>query len=692
MDCQEDYLNDAVRLDMSSDKSKKKIKLVNEMEHAEKSKIRLKKSIKYLLTQSLKFSNFFKQKLDEHLHFNESDLKDVSRHDETSFEGQEDFASLTKNLDVTKKLKYFEGGTLKPYQVEGLTWLIILFENGLSGILADEMGLGKTVQVIALICHLYERHLDGPYLIVAPLSTIPNWVSEFKRFSPKIPVILFHGNKEERHYLERQINSKHYLDGKLVKPVIITTFNIPLIAGKYLSTHVYQYLIVDEGHRLKNHLSKLSLELQKLKSSNRLLLTGTPLQNNMTELWSLLNFILPHLFTDLKSFSDFLLMDDIENNESESASLVSTLHQVLSPFMLRRLKTDVLIDLVPKKEVLVYCPLSNLQLSLYKYILEKNIRQLKDPNGVEEVDDEPKSKRRCNQMPKKYTEYDSEDSDFEAEADIDQFVPMTQETKKLVAPFVCRLTMQNPAIMFKKVVNHPYLVHFPLDPNSPVKKLLVDEQLINQSGKMLVLEAMLAKLHAGGHKVLLFSTLVMTIHLIEEFLIMRNYEYRQLDGSLRLESRRAAIEEFNNDPNVFIFLCSTRAGGLGVNLTAADTVIFFDRDWNPQVDIQAQDRCHRIGQTKPVMIYTLIAKNTIDERILHCGNVKRKLEKVVIKDGQFKDVVKRTKLLDFDFEELKKILESSDNIHTIHTNGFVLTDEELNVLMDRSELYKQMKK
>ncbi|KAK4876072.1 hypothetical protein RN001_012494 [Aquatica leii] len=667
---------------MAPKKSRKKIRLANEIQYAEESKIRLKKSIKYLLTQNLKFSNFFKQKLEEHLydlHFNERDLKDDSRYDQSS----------SKNLDVLKtKLKFFEGGSLKPYQVDGLIWLINLFENGLNGILADEMGLGKTVQVIALICHLYERNIDGPYLIVAPLSTIPNWVSEFKRFSPQIPIIIFHGNKEERRNLARQIQSKHYLDGKLVKPVIITTFDIPLLAGKYLSTYViYQYLIVDEGHRLKNYLSKLNHTLQKLKSSNRLLLTGTPLQNNMTELWSLLNFILPHLFTDLKSFSDFLL---IEENESEPTSSVSTLHQVLSPFMLRRLKTDVLMDSVPKKEVLVYCPLSNLQLNLYKYVLEKNLTKLKDPNGVEGLD-EPKTKRRCTQLPKKYTEYDSEDSDFKVEADTDQFIPMTQATKKLVAPFVSRFTMLNPTMMFKKVVNHPYLVHFPLDPNSPVKKLLVDEQLVNQSGKMLVLEAMLAKLHAGGHKVLIFSTLVMTIHLIEEFLIMRNYEYRELDGSLDLESRRASIEEFNNDPNVFIFLCSTRAGGLGVNLIAADTVIFFDRDWNPQVDIQAQDRCHRIGQTKPVMIYTLVAKNTIDERILHYGNVKRKLEKVIIKDGQFKNV-KRTKSLDFDFEELKKILESTDNVHKIHINGFVLTDEELNVLMDRSELYEQMGK
>ncbi|KAF5306994.1 hypothetical protein FQR65_LT07217 [Abscondita terminalis] len=662
---------------LNDSKSKpKKSKKVISQEHVDKRK--QEKSIKYLLKESLQFSNYFKEKLQGHLNSNES------KYNEDSFS-----ASPTGHLGISQKLKFFEGGTLKPYQVEGVTWMTILFENGVSGILADEMGLGKTIQVIALICHLYEMHIDGPYLIIVPVSTLMNWMLEFKRFAPKIPVIKFYGNEEERFRLQQSLKKSYNLNGKMVKPVIVTTYGTPMLTNM-LRQNVYQYMIVDEGHRLKNHESKLRRELLNFRTSNKLLLTGTPIQNNLNELWSLLNFIVPHIFKDMESFSSFVLMEDLEDNKIESTDLISKLHQVLAPFMLRRLKSDVLSDMVPKKEVLVYCPMSDLQLKLYKYTLEKNIKQLKNP--LEILEDETdlvntKRRRTCENYADLFKTY--EDCSFDPE----EYVGASSnavEAEVPVAPFISRLTMQNPMMMCRKIVDHPYLVHFPLDPNSTIKELLVDENLVKSSGKMLVLEAMLSKLHEGNHKVLIFSTLVMTLHLIEEFLIMRNYQYRSITGSMKVESRQASINEFNNDPNIVVFLCSTRSGGLGINLTAADTVIFFDRDWNPQADLQAQDRCHRIGQTKPVLVFTLITKNTIDDRVIQCATQKRKLEKIVIKDGKFKNVISKKTSVDLDLEELQKILESSETAHKIQSNGFVFTDEELNVLLDRTELYDQM--
>ncbi|XP_018333272.1 lymphoid-specific helicase-like isoform X2 [Agrilus planipennis] len=664
------------------------------------------KSMKYLLSKSVKYSNFFQEKLQKYnidpktkrkKPLQEIKVEDWMDNNTVLHSNKKEKNTKDNTIDVTKQIKYFEGGTLRQYQIEGLTWMIVLFENGVNGILADEMGLGKTVQVIALICYLIQREIKGPFLIVAPLSTIPNWISEFKRFAPKIPVVLLHGNVYERNDQIRNILQREYkLEGKPVQPVVVTTYSVPFLVGNFFRSLKWQYVIVDEGHRLKNANSKLSQELRCLTTVNKLLLTGTPLQNSLIELWALLNFLLPHIFTDMDTFASLLMLEDVDNGkivqEEEKNNVISTIHKVLAPFMLRRLKSDVMTDLVPKKEVLVYCPLTELQRDLYTYIIQKNIAKLRGQDN-EVVDDEPKRKRACVLKKTSYvekTENDVEDLFYE-EFIKEEEALLKKNLNRERVHFIYRITLQNNMMMFKKVVDHPFLVHFPLDPTSKEKKLLVNEDIVTQSGKMLVLDAMLAKLKKKNHKVLIFSTLVMQLDIIEDYLIMRDYKYCRLDGQQKLSQRQENIEMFNKDPETFVFLISTRAGGLGLNLTAADTVILYDRDWNPQADIQAQDRCHRIGQKKPVVVYSLVTKNTIDEQIIHCGNLKRRLEKIVMQDGKFKSLKGDDKArAELDLEELQRLLNLSDYSQKIHSNGYVFSDEELEKLLDRSDLYKEL--
>ncbi|CAG9772280.1 unnamed protein product [Ceutorhynchus assimilis] len=613
------------------------------------------------------------------------------------------------DYDVTKHLKYFENGQLHSYQIDGVKWMYMLHANCTNGILADEMGLGKTIQVIALICVLLEIKTQGPFMIIAPLSTIPNWENEFKRFAPQIPIVTITGASESRFEKMPLIKKKYKIGDFETFPVVIMSYQVPLMEINALNAFKWKYIIVDEGHVIKNHNTRLAKVLRIFRSENRLLLTGTPLQNNIEELWSLLNFLLPNFFRDMSTFSDILLMDDLKDEnkliqEEVSNSLVSKIHKVLAPFMLRRCKKDVLFNMVPKKEVTVYCPMSPLQIKLYDYVIARNIQGLQGL-PTDDIDlDGPRPKRKCiRKMDYSFRSLDryiknaclmKPSRDIEDETNIPGLIidkcdlnMNNSELQKYKKEVMVRLTMLSCMMMFKKIVNHPYLVHFPLDPNSKEKRLLINEELIKSSGKLLVLDTLLPELKKRGHKILLFSQLCMGLDLIEEYMILRNYEYRRLDGSDKLAARSKNMQEFNTDPNVFVFLLSTRAGGLGLNLTGADTVIFFDRDWNPQMDIQAQDRCHRIGQTKPVVVYTLTTKNTIDEHIIGTGQVKRVLEKVVISDGKFKTLsLNNRERTENVLIELRKALKKpEDDDCYIYSN-----DLELNRLLDRSDLYAQL--
>ncbi|KAF3827778.1 hypothetical protein GH733_001013, partial [Mirounga leonina] len=497
--------------------------------------------------------------------------------------------------------KHFTGGVMRWYQVEGMEWLRMLWENGINGILADEMGLGKTVQCIATIALMIQRGVPGPFLVCGPLSTLPNWMAEFQRFTPDIPTMLYHGTQQERRKLVKNI---HKRKGTLqIHPVVITSFEIAMRDRNALQHCYWKYLIVDEGHRIKNMKCRLIRELKRFNADNKLLLTGTPLQNNLSELWSLLNFLLPDVFDDLKSFESWFditslseTAEDIIAKEREQ-NVLHMLHQViLTPFLLRRLKSDVTLEVPPKREVVVYAPLSKKQEIFYTAIVNRTIANMFGCSEKETVELSPTGRpRRRTRKSINYSKID--DFPNELEKLISQMQPEVDRERAVVETNIpieseVNLKLQNIMMLLRKCCNHPYLIEYPIDPVT--QEFKIDEELVTNSGKFLILDRMLPELKARGHK----------------------------------------MHSFNTDPDVFIFLVSTRAGGLGINLTAADTVIIYDSDWNPQSDLQAQDRCHRIGQTKPVVVYRLVTANTIDQKIVERAAAKRKLEKLIIHKNQ----------------------------------------------------------
>ncbi|KAG5333444.1 HELLS helicase, partial [Acromyrmex heyeri] len=608
------------------------------------------------------------------------------------------------STDIVPTLPKYFCGNLRNYQLKGLEWLKLLHKNGLSGILADEMGLGKTIQTIALICHLVEERQAGPYLIIAPLSTISNWLMEFERFAPAIPVFLFHGTIKERDAVRMKIKCTHPVeDNYKTQPVVLTTYEIPLYESKFFQSLRWKYIIIDEGHRIKNYKCKLLKVLHDIRSMNRLILTGTPLQNNLSELWSLLNFLLPEIFNDLDTFESWFDVKELQYQhgtekllkQEEEKHVLSSLREILKPFMLRRVKSEVCLEIPPKKELIVYAPLTELQYDLYKAVLNYDLEMLSKievPDLIIQTVNGERPKRQCF-LRSPYGSIKDKSKDrvlnisVQENNNIEPYKKPTKSEDKLSKwkqytdvternrEFLVRINYQNRTPMYKKIVNHPYLVHCPLDSTGLPK---IDTDLIRSSGKLLVLDAMLAKLKMRGHKVLLFSTMTMILDMIEDYLTLRDYNYVRLDGATKIEARKQNIVAFNNDPDMFLFLISIRAGGVGLNLMGADTVIIYDSDWNPQVDIQAMARCHRIGQTKPVVVYKLCTKGTIDEAIMKRADAKRILEKIVM-SKELQSINMNTLL------EMKKLMESKE-YKIVASEKEVFTEMELNNLLDRSDM------
>lgn len=552
------------------------------------------------------------------------------------------------------------GGTLRDYQLEGIRWLCNLFENGLNGILADEMGLGKTIQVIGLIAHLKGLGVRGPFLVTAPLSTLMNWANEFAKFAPDIPCFVYHGSATQRKaFRTRELAKARRGDADF--PVVITSYEVILADAKTFNSlgFVWKYIIIDEGHRLKNMDCKLVRELKRTRSENRLLLTGTPLQNNLTELWALLNFILPDVFDDLALFESWFSFTpdssvpgaataaahDVLAGDKK-AEVVSKLHEILRPFLLRRLKVDVVDEMPSKTEVFVYCPMAPMQRAYYQMILDGTIRAA---------------------MEAKYGKFRG--ASFKTNG------------------------AKNRAMQLRKCCNHPFLFDEPMDASGNVS---TDARIVDASGKLQVLDKMLATLQRNGHKVLIFSQMTRVLDILEDFVDWRGYRSCRLDGSTKLQDRQDQMDAFNKrgstDDDIFCFLLSTRAGGLGINLIAADTVIFFDSDWNPQQDNQAQDRCHRIGQTKEIVVYRLVTENSFENRMIARAIEKRKLERVVIQRGHFKhehqlrssDMAAPAALTN---DELEELLRDDVRIRTGVESGGI-QDDELARILDRDFVVK----
>ncbi|KAL7751591.1 ATP-dependent DNA helicase Hrp3 [Sorochytrium milnesiophthora] len=469
---------------------------------------------------------------------------------------------------------YVTGGELREYQKLGVSWMLYLWSRNENGILADEMGLGKTVQTItALNILFHEFQVYGPFLVVVPLSVIHSWQSEFAKWAPEMNVIVYVGNREARSMIRdyefHQINERSKKQ-HLKFNVLVTTFELILKDQAELGAIKWAFLAVDEAHRLKNSDSQLHEALKDFKTANRLLITGTPLQNSIRELNALIQFLMPDKFSDLEEF-------EFDYGDEHQEAKIRTLHERLKPFMLRRLKRDVEKSLPNKTERILRVDLAPLQVHYYKNILTKNFNVL---------------------------------------------------NKGISGPG--QLSLLNIATELKKASNHPFLF-----PNAETLTDNRNEQLkgiIMASGKMVLLDKLLTRLKAGGHRVLIFSQMVRVLDILTDYLNLRDYRFQRLDGSVSAEQRKKAIEHFNaeNSPD-FVFLLSTRAGGLGLNLTTADTVIIFDSDWNPQNDLQAMARAHRIGQTKQVNVYRFISKDTIEEDIIERAKRKMILEYCVIK-------------------------------------------------------------
>jgi len=470
---------------------------------------------------------------------------------------------------------------LRDYQVRGLQWLTMMHANGVNAILADEMGLGKTLQTIAFLAHLkFNLAISGPHLVVAPLSVLSSWMSELKRFCPLLRAVKLHsGDPEERKRLIQALSaSPDNFD------VVVTTYEMaksPQVTNALSSRTWWRYLVVDEGHIIKNESSLISQALRKFHFAHALLLTGTPLQNNLHELWAILNFLHPTIFpTSTAPFFDsaFNLGSSVMQVDNEKLAAASTL---LRPLMLRRTKNEVEKGLPPKLETTISCPLSEMQLFWYKRLLLRESALLK-----------------------------------QLEADNAEQAATGADWKKLSS-----LLMQ-----LRKCCNHPFL--FPgVEPSSDET---YEKQLVDGSGKFQVLSRLLAKLKENGHRVVLFSQFTSTLDLLEDFLNHNEYKYCRLDGSTNRVQRTVDINAFNlAGSKRFIFLMSTRAGGLGINCQTADTCILFDSDWNPQIDLQAMARVHRIGQTRMVHMYRLLAAGTVEERIVQRAEKKLYLDQMV---------------------------------------------------------------
>ncbi|PVD33729.1 hypothetical protein C0Q70_04989 [Pomacea canaliculata] len=526
---------------------------------------------------------------------------------------------------------------LRAYQLDGVNWLLKCYSHDHGCILGDEMGLGKTCQTIAMLAWLTSTSGDKrPHLVICPRSVLENWAEEFKRFSPGLKVISYVGDKETRAELVNTIK-KSKQGQTYCFDVLITTYEVCLKDSLFLQSLFWHVLVVDEAHRLKNCESLLYQTLEKWDFHCGVLLTGTPVQNNLQELFSLLAFI------DRCKFKPRHVDTFVEKYSHAHGNEIEELHELLKPYLLRRKKENVLKDLPERSDVVLYHGLSALQKKLYKAILTKDLDAFENPNTGQ-------------------------------------------------------VHLMNILMQLRKCVNHPYL----FDGVEP-EPFELGEHLVEASAKLMLIDRLLKWLNALGHKVLIFSQMTHMLDVLQDYLGYRGFTYERLDGSVRGEERFLAVQNFNQNDETFVFLLSTKAGGQGLNLTAADTVIFVDSDFNPQNDLQAASRAHRIGQNRPVRVIRLIGKNTVEQIILNRAEEKLKLTDKVIESGEFSAAgmsvskpafVKNSKqlqdILKFGVEKLLSDDTPDENIEFSRilgptVNGEWQTTEDTGIIQDAEE-------
>ncbi|TVY35445.1 putative global transcription activator [Lachnellula subtilissima] len=552
---------------------------------------------------------------------------------------------------------------MKPYQLSGLSFLVYLHRNGLSGILGDEMGLGKTLQTISLIQYLKEHDpkagrgtLQRPFLVVCPLSVLSSWMAELKRWAPHLKAVRFHGPIKERDQIKKVVMGDEDIYGnataqgkakqKRRKPQVISldsdsedeeTTGVDVVVTTYdcfkaeqswfKRALVWRYVVLDEGHTVKNHESLVSKSLQGLQAEYRLLLTGTPLQNNLSELWALFHWLYPEVFNE-QTLELFEKSFNLTKGHYSNTVVVDS-RRLLELIMLRRMKDSagVNLNLPPKTEVLLFVPLSPTQRAWYQRIITKSDEGLLDEifkTKGEDIGEEEEDAKKTRALEilgddSKIGTIEWTDAQQVLAAGIDSEKPALFGKKNDYQ------RLMNLLMQLRKVCNHPYQI-----PDAQPDPYRSGSHVIHTSGKFIVLEKLLNELVVKQKKkILIFSGFVQTLDLVDELLLLcggDGSEYRsvRIDGSVPRARRNLGIRLFNSsDTNYRVMLISTRAGGLGINLASASDVVLLDQDWNPQITLQAEARAHRIGQKNPVTIYKLVSSGTVEEQMM--GRIQKKL-------------------------------------------------------------------
>ncbi|EPS26992.1 hypothetical protein PDE_01933 [Penicillium oxalicum 114-2] len=546
----------------------------------------------------------------------EDEIRPVAKSRKTQSNDQSGFISqpsiMAKNL------------VMKDYQIVGLNWLALLFEKKMSCILADDMGLGKTCQVISFLSHLYEKGVKGPHLVVVPSSTIENWLREFSTFSPELQVRPYYANQNERAFIREQLES----DRDEIN-VVVTTYTIAKakVDAKFLRDMDFCVCVFDEGHMLKNSQSLLYEKLIRINAEFRLLLTGTPLQNNLQELASLLGFILPGVFKDHKDDLQAVFANKARTSDESHAALLSAQRierakSMLKPFVLRRKKYQV-IDLPAKHSFVEYCEMKTSQRDIYDHEKEQ-VRQLLEDRAA----GKKTGSKSANILMKL------------RQAAIHPLLARRHYTDAILKKMAksClkedKWAASDPAIIEEELqaYNDFECHHMCLENPSSLGRYKLKNEEWMDSGKVEKLRELLTRFIANGDRTLIFSQFTMVMDILENVLETLKIEFVRLDGRTNVEDRQSILDAFHERVEIPVFLLSTKAGGAGINLACANKVVIFDSSFNPQEDVQAENRAHRVGQTRDVEVFRFVTRDTIEEQIYALGQTKLALDQAVAGD------------------------------------------------------------
>eukprot|EP01117_Protostelium_nocturnum_P009544 TRINITY_DN3404_c2_g1_i1.p1 TRINITY_DN3404_c2_g1~~TRINITY_DN3404_c2_g1_i1.p1 ORF type:complete len:948 (+),score=423.18 TRINITY_DN3404_c2_g1_i1:53-2845(+) len=616
----------------------------------------------------------------------EEEEEDVELHIDDLIEGCKEYSSkILKKLNGigTEKNGIQQPKSLtrklKSYQIVGLNWLALIHEQKLNGILADEMGLGKTIQTISLLAYLRTLGIKGPHIIIVPASTLMNWKRELSEWCPAISVLVYHGSQKERQEMREEWRNN---DDDEKVDVFVTTYNVIENSHdlSFLKKVGFYYCILDEAHSIKNAKSLRYKKINKIKSKHRLLLTGTPLQNNLQELWALLNFLMPHMFNQENS-AEWINQIDEASKKGEGGEKIEKMKAILSPFILRRLKSEVFQELPDKIEEIMKLDPSEVQKKLYDGVVKTTRAALRNQK-------------------KETTQKLFSDTSFLLEEDGEVDGKAKAKPQKTLT---INSVMNNTMMQLRKITCHPALVRAVFD-DEKIQKLakelksgdieyasqrldhivedlsinsdfelhqfcasrkplrhfcLKDEHLWNNCSKLERLKTLIPQIVKRGERMLIFSQFTRVLDILEPFMDHLGYTYLRLDGQTPVTERQSLIDTFNTEP-IPIFLISTKAGGMGINLTAANVAIFYDISFNYTVDRQAEDRCHRLGQEKQVKVYKLIVNDSIEEGMLQMANAKKKLNDRVLEEGSFESGESETKVMKQLFQKLFKGYENDE--------------------------------